>query len=317
MNTRVLPLVTFSLLMAAMFAAASDDALVAHLPLSADLRDHSASKLAVKVVGDVTVVDGAARFDGDGDWLELPHVALNKGPFAVAIWIRVTGRNPMYGLVEQQGSARRNEWLHLMLRGAWQPFLGQYINDAVSPVMIDPQEWTHLVFQHDGERQQIWINGAPVVFRKCEVYAGAAGVTAIGKSPRWNNVPSKDFEGFMREVRIYKRSLRADEIGVLADDGSGRVKFAAQANVPEVDRGVRVRNIGVPLLSIDGNKLLITGEAAQILDLEIADSIGGEWRPLLTLTNKLGRVELVDENMPASGKRFYRINVRGALPVNY
>jgi hypothetical protein len=316
MNMRVLRLVIVSILAAVVSAGARDDGLVVHLPLTADLRDHSPSKLHVKVVGKVEVVEGSARFGGDGDWLELPHVALNNRPFAVTMWIRVTGKDPMYGLVEQEGTRRRNEWLHLMLRGTWQPFLGQFLTDAVSPVMINPQQWTHLVFQHDGQRQQIWIDGAPVVFRKCEPYGGASGVTAIGKSPRWNNVPSKDFEGSMRDVRIYSRALRAEEIAALSDDGSGRAKLASGADIPEVAPGVRARNIGVPLLSIDGNKLLITGEAAQILDLEMADSIGGDWQPLLTLTNRLGRVELTDANMPPSGRRFYRINVRGALPAN-
>lgn len=289
-----------------------DEGLLAHLPLTGDLRDHSTNNVPVSVIGQVEIVDGAAWFGSQTNWLELPYLPLNKGPFAVALWINVTGRNPMYGLLEQQGSSRRNEWLHLMLRGAWQPFLGHFLNDAVSPLMINPQRWTHLVFQHDGQRQQIWIDGAPVVFRKCEPYGGSSGLTCLGKSPRWTNVPSKDFEGFMREVRIYGRALRPEEIGALA--GGGQV---SGSNLPEVERSVRARNIGVPLLAIDGNRLLITGEASQILDLETADSIGAEWQPFVTLTNQFGRLEYVDAQMPASGKRFYRIKVRGALPVNY
>jgi hypothetical protein len=289
-----------------------DRGLLAHLPLTADLRDHSTNGVEVNVMGKVPIVDGAAYFGGESNWLELPYLPLNKGPFAVAMWITVTGKNPMYGLVEQRGSDSRNQWLHLMLRGAWQPFLGYYINDAVSPITIDPRKWTHLVFQHDGQRQQIWIDGAPVVFRKCEPYGGSAGVTCIGKSPRWSNVPSKDFEGFMRDVRIYRRALEPAEIPEL----SGRVATPL-ATVTEVERAVRVRNIGVPLLSIDGNKLLITGEASQILDLEMTDSIGAEWQPFVTLTNRSGRLEYTDAQMPASGRRFYRIKVRGALPVNY
>jgi hypothetical protein len=304
--------------LAKLSGAALEEGLLAHLPLASDLRDHSTNQVPVTVIGKVEIVDGAAYFGGKTNWLELPHLPLNKGPFAVAMWVRVTGRNPMYGLVEQQGSSRRNEWLHLMLRGTWQPFLGHFLNDAVSPLMINPQRWTHVVFQHDGERQQIWIDGAPVVFRKCEPYGGSSGATCIGKSPRWNNVPSKDFEGLMRDVRIYGRALRPEEIAALGNGGQNpRGVAALGSNVPEVEREVRARNIGVPLLAIDGNKLLITGEASQILDLETADGIGAEWQPFVTLTNQFGRLEYTDAQMPASGKRFYRIKVRGALPVNY
>jgi len=296
------------------FGSTLDEGLLAHLPLSADLQDHSTNRWAVQLAGKVEIGEGAARFRGESNWLVLPHLPLNKGPFAIAMRVAVTGKNPMYGLLEQEGARRRNEWLHLMLRGTWQPFLGQYLNDAVSPSMINPRKWTHLVFQHDGERQQIWIDGAPVVFRKCEPYEGAAGSTCIGKSPRWSNVPSQDFEGFMRDVRIYGRALRPEEIAEL---GAGDKAGVAALSAPEVERNVRARNIGVPLLAIDGNKLLITGEASQILDLEMAESIGAEWQPFMTVTNQTGRLELVDAQMPASGRRFYRIKVRGALPVNY
>lgn len=299
-------------------AAALDEGLLAHLPLTTDLRDHSTNNHPVTVNGKIQIAQGAAHFAGESNWLELPHLPLNNGPFAAAMWIKVTGRNPMYGLVEQEGSRRRNHWLHLMLRGTWQPFLGHFLNDAVSPSMIDPQRWTHLVFQHDGERQQVWIDGAPVVFRKSEPYGGSSGVTCIGRSPRWNNVPSKDFEGFMRDVRFYARALQPGEIATLAGAGGNQQVVAALgSNVPEVERDVRARNIGVPLLAIDGNRLLITGEASQILDLETTDSIGAEWQPFVTLTNRFGRLEYIDALMPPSGKRFYRIKVRGALPVNY
>jgi hypothetical protein len=296
------------------YAGTLDEGLLAHLPLNADLRDHSTNQVTVQAVGKIEIRDGAACFGGESNWLELPYLPLNKGRFAVAMSITVTGKNPMYGLVEQEGARRGNQWLHLMLRGTWQPFLGQFLNDAVSPLPVNPRKWTHLVFQHDGERQQIWIDGAPVVFRKGEPYEGSSGSTCIGKSPRWNNVPSQDFEGFMRDVRIYGRALRAEEIAEL---GSGDRTRVTALSVPDVERGVRARNIGVPLLAIDGNKLLITGEASQILDLEMAESIGAEWQPFLTLTNLLGRLEYVDAQMPASGRRFYRIKVRGALPVNY
>jgi hypothetical protein len=119
----------------------------------------------------------------------------------------------------------------------------------------------------------------------------------------------------MRDVRIYGRALRAEEIAELG--GGEKASSVAPLSMPEVERNVRARNIGVPLLAIDGNKLLITGEASQVLDLEMAESLGAEWQPFMTLTNHFGRLELVDAQMPASGRRFYRIKVRGALPVPY
>ncbi|MFA5192609.1 MAG: hypothetical protein WC740_18020 [Verrucomicrobiia bacterium] len=38
----------------------------------------------------------------------------------------------------------------------------------------------------------------------------------IGKSPRWSNVPSADFQGAMRHIQIYGRALSPVEIDSLA-----------------------------------------------------------------------------------------------------
>ena len=297
--------------------ASLESGLLAYLPLTEDLLDHSKSQLPVSVTGRVAVVQQAAFFPGESDWLELPHIDLHNRPFAVALWVHVIGRNPMYGLVEQRDKATRNEWLHLMLRGAWQPFLGQFLTDAVSPVSLRPYTWAHLVFQHDGQRQQIWINGAMVVARRCELYNGADGATCIGKSPRWSNVPSKNFEGFLRDVRIYGRVLQADEMAALSGTPARPAALASDAPNVEVEPNVKAAHIGVPFLSIDGNKLTITGENRQIYDIEATEQVGGVWQPLMSVTNRGVPLELTDTDMPSSGRRFYRIKVRDTVPPGY
>jgi len=40
----------------------------------------------------------------------------------------------------------------------------------------------------------------------------------IGKSPRWSNVPSADFQGAMRHIRIHGRALSPVRIDSLARD---------------------------------------------------------------------------------------------------
>ena len=310
-----------SLALLALFALAAaargalGDGLLAHLPLKKDLLDHSSNHLSVSVTGNVAIVEGAAQFGGS-DWLQLPFIDLHERAFAIALWVKVTGRNPMYGLLEQRGAAGRNRWLHLMLRGSWQPFLGQSLNDAVSPAGLAPNEWTHLVFQHDGQRQQIWINGELIVARQGERYAGTSGATCVGRSPLWSNVPSKHFEGLMRDVRIYGRALSADEIvslcgtNVATARGRSGLGRAATIEEVEVDPSVKIAHLGLPLLSIDGNQLTITGENGQSYDLEGAESLAGPWKLLTTLTSHGVPLRFNDATAPPAGRRYYRVNIR-------
>ena len=134
--------------------------LVVHLPLKDDLRDHSAKPHPVEVSGIVELKDGAAWFPGKEDWLELPFIALNDRPYAIAVWVKPVGDSPSYGVLAQYDRSEPNHHFHLMIRDGLRPWLGHYVNDLVSPVSLSNSgAWQHLVFQYADGRQQIWING--------------------------------------------------------------------------------------------------------------------------------------------------------------
>jgi hypothetical protein len=181
-----------------------------------DLRDHSARSLPVVVVGDVRVAEGAAVFPGDGNWLDAPHVDLARRPFAISLWVNVKGAKPGYGLVRQYDSATQNRHLHAMLRGTLQPHLGFYINDSRAPDPLPRDRWIHLVFQYTGADQEIWVDGRRASVKAAAPFEGTSGVTSIGRTPRWSDVPSGDLEGLMRELRIYGRALSTPEIAALS-----------------------------------------------------------------------------------------------------
>jgi hypothetical protein len=303
----------------------SDDGLQFYLPLNQDLLDHSPNHLPVAVTNQVEIRDGAAWFSGKESWLEFPFVDFGKRSFTVTMWIKLTGREAMYGLLDQKdesadGQVGWGHWLHLMLRGGRQPYLGFYINDSMSPLGVSVNEWTHLAFQYTGTSQQLWINGELICSRKTEAYGGKKGVTMVGRSPRWNNVPSVDFEGAMADLRGYDRSLSPDEIWQLAASIPGGNSKAGTPRVRRATANVAVLPViqddapllGVPFLSIDGRKLIITGESRQIYDLQVTDDVSAGWQNLVTLTNQLGHVEYTDDGSPDSVLRFYRIAVRNS-----
>ncbi len=295
------------------FPATDDEHLLLYLPLSHDIADHSAAAKSVRAEGKITFKDDAASFDGHA-WLELPDLRFDQ-TFAVSVWVK-PGTNTTYGILEERESNVRGHHFHLMLRDL-HPWLGFYVNDVVSPTAIAPNQWTHLVFQFDGKYQQIWVNGELRCQRSTKRYLGTQGVPRLGKTPRWTNVKSSDYEGGMKEFRVYDRALAPNEIAALAST-SARIASAGIASrrtnkgtSGAADAIVNAQAVGtVPTLFIDKERLTITGARGQIYDLEVTSSLSDAWRSLATVTNANGSAEFVDTDAQASPQRFYRILVR-------
>ena len=298
---------------------AQDSGLILHLPLDGDIRDRSANQHFVTNNNALVFRDRAAWFSGNETGIGITNINLASRPFTVCMWIKVSGTQMMYGLVEQLGAKRRHHWLHLMLRGARQPYLGFYINDAISPRGIQGNKWTHLLFSYDGTHQMIWIDGEAACARKARPYRGSGHNTLwVGRSPRWNNVPSHDFQGGMRDFRIYDRVLTVKEIYELADR---LIRLPASLGVSGVPKPAempaslsRARDGGLPYLLIDNGRLTIGGEHAQIYEIEAASRLGipSPWKSLGLITNLNGRAEFVDPGHSPQRQRFYRIKHIGA-----
>lgn len=276
------------------FAAETNpQALLLHLPLTNDFKDQSPQRYEVDTEGAVEIRDGSAWFGVGAKWIEAPHLALNARPFAVALHVRPVGHQH-YGLVEQRGGTVGSQHLHLMLRGRLQPYFGFLGHDLMSPVSIPTNQWTHLVFQFDGTRQQIWMNGDLICEGRAPAYAGTSGATRLGRSPRWSNVAAQDFEGGVRDVRIYGRKLSFEEIARL----NNPAKTPASSDAP------------VPLLSSKGNTLTIRGTVGEVYEVEVTGNLDGPWQRLATLTNIAGYAQCPDPDAARPGDRYYRINTR-------
>jgi hypothetical protein len=201
--------------------------LLFHLPLTSSLKDHSAKQLPVELRGEgaIEILNGAAHFPGNA-YLVLPHIPLENRPFAFAAWIRPEGKVLGYGLLEQNDGAP-NKHLHILFRDPDKPYIGFYMNDLRAPASITAElGWTHLVFQFTGSHQQIWINGMLAIERVSDPYLGEKGETHIGTAPKWDNVPTQNFKGYMRDVRLYGAALTPVQIRVLSGTADGNPRGA-------------------------------------------------------------------------------------------
>ena len=292
--------------------------LVLHLPLTTNFSDRSDHQHEIEAHGEVLLRDGAAYFPGKNAWVELPHLPLNERPFAIAMWVRPTGNEQIYGLLEQRDTNERNKLFHLQLRSDLQPYMGFFGNDLIGPGSIPRNGWTHLLFQFDGTFQEIWINGHRVCRRRAVgAYEGKAGLTRLGRSPRWTNMPIRDFEGYMCGVRFYDRSLVMSEVAELQQldvpDRESRRPRPTRA-LDTLPAGTApttiVRAPLPPHLLIDGIKLTITGRAGDIYELQTTADLGLPWEALVTVTNSTGEVQIVDRDAEKIPQRFYRIRVQ-------
>lgn len=288
--------------------------LAAHLPLRTDLRDASAYAHPVQVAGRVGLRDGAAWFEGKGDWLELPHIGLNDRPYSVAMWLRPTGEVPTYGLVQQWDRSVTGHIFHLMIRDGLRPWLGHYVNDLVSPLSLKAGgDWQHLCFQYTGTHQQIWINGRLICERKAEAYKGTEGLTCVGRNPDWNNVPGSDYQGAMSDFRLYQRALGLDEITTLSTQvpAGGAEKPPRVAPVAQAPGAVAPAGAGdSPIFSIDGASLVLRGVPGEEYVVEDSPDLI-KWEVLATLTlPESGEIKFVDEDAEKYQQRFYRIRYR-------
>jgi Concanavalin A-like lectin/glucanases superfamily len=191
--------------------------LTVHLPLTGHLKDHSAFHHTVKVHGQVDLEGEAARFPGNGSWLELPHIRLERRPFAIALWVKLVGSRRMYGLLDQRDESAFNRHLHLMLE-AGRPMFGQFGNQNRGATIVQPGVWTHLTFRYTGRAREIWVNCLRVVSDPTALaYHGIKGTTNIGRDPGLASRPAADFDGFMRELRIYEGLVSEERLFSLCE----------------------------------------------------------------------------------------------------
>jgi hypothetical protein len=244
------------------------------------------------------------------------------------MWINPEAAHPVYGLVEQREDDLLNRHFHLMLRGSLQPHLGFYVNDVISPIGIPSSGWTHLVFQFTGAHQQIWINGRLICERAAKPYRGVKGLTRVGRTPHWPNVPAWDFQGLMRELRIYGRALSFAEIVSLQGQApsattannplASQPSFVPAAAAAQTEPWAQAQPAAVPFLSIEKDHLTINGSTGQIYVLQATTNLAVPWQPLALLTNVSGRVDFTDVDAANLEERFYRIQVQqaaAAVPV--
>ena len=187
------------------------------LPMRDGFRDYSKNHLVGEVNGHLRQEKEGAYFDGEGDCIIFPGFDFKNKDFAISMWTRVTGNFGNYGILQQKSANRKGEWLHLVLREQMQPMFSFYVINTWGKTRFRKKDgWRHLLVQYADGKCEIHVNGKLDASSSKPPFFGKGGKFIIGLTPKWSNVPSRDFEGYLSDFRVYSRSLTRNEIRHLA-----------------------------------------------------------------------------------------------------
>lgn len=185
-------------------------------------------------------VDGALSFDGNDDYVEVPHddALPFTTEFSVALWARTNGAFASQRLLSKEPiGSNGGFWLGLQ---AGYLFVGVGGGTHTPPSPLSADEWHHVAvtFSDDADRLVVYLDGL-VVLDETVTATIAANTAALIIGSNWEG---KTFAGPIDDVRVYDRPLPSEEVAELAgvipgqlahwpmDEGSGSTAYDAVGN---------------------------------------------------------------------------------------
>ncbi len=238
------------------FLAANDAyaSLVGHWTFDTDGTDSVGTNHGVVYGAQSTdgVLGGALVFDGQDDYVSLPHVAVTTEEFTVAAWANHYG--PGGGPEEINVIFSQRDWdpgnnratISLVTEAQVElpyPYAGAAIrstsgsNQTLKGPWQNYHEWHHYAITVDSDYLILFIDGLEVdrvQNNQSGNYTAGVDQIGIGKSTVFE-VDRRFFNGAIDDVRVYDEALSPEAIGALAAAGAGvfpvaHWKFDGDAN---------------------------------------------------------------------------------------
>jgi len=152
------------------------------------------------------VENGALVMDGEDDFVEAPHVALDGTSFSIDTVITLEELTACF--VSQRDQAEKDRWLHGIVKGNGAIRFGFFDDDLdTAPETVSTGERTRITFTYDADdnERKIAVNGKVLTSDKPQnSYRGRAGKTWIGMfSPE----RGRFLKGRMESFSIYPRAI--------------------------------------------------------------------------------------------------------------
>lgn len=215
--------------------------IVGSYPLNGDARDESVFANHGRITGAVPTVDRfgsadcALSFNGVDNYIEIPNSRSLRptNRLALTAWILVN-RPGFYPAVLNKGNVGNYQESYALYLTP-DNRLGFLINQdgslegrkqTESTFALPFDTWTHVAAVYDGAMMCVFVNGVPVARSFCSgtIFADDAPLL-IGKSDRESSEsPTSFFCGSIDDVKIFNRTLTAEEVNAIAAPGKTQAK---------------------------------------------------------------------------------------------
>jgi hypothetical protein len=245
-------------------------------------------------------IDGALSFDGTGDYVSLAPISVLTGDTVTAqAWIRVsdlTGSNP---ILTQNIFSMTKDGYYFQVSGSRPTFYvinGFTSAQAISPEIINADQWYHVAGTNDGSNLKLYVDGLLKSSVSSTGFTGVNNNAYIGS----DSISGLYYTGLIDDVRIYNRAVSESELQDIADPaGRWNLKDSWRASI---------YRYGSP--DWDDSGILPNPGAVVINEVMAHSNAGPDWIELHNTTNdtiNIGGWYLSDDNRDEPNLMKYRI----------
>lgn len=168
-------------------------------------------------------VGSSFKFDGNGALVGIPFAPAfdldPEGQFTISAWVRPEGQGHYQAVLVK--AATRGKWEYgIIIDPSGHFYSGRDANDvAQSTTVIAPGVWYQVAVTYDKGSITTYVNGVAEAHADGVKIAQSPAGLCIGHKGE-TSVPGEDpdwFQGQIDEVRLYNRTLSADEVKVIYD----------------------------------------------------------------------------------------------------
>ncbi|HLF71355.1 MAG TPA: LamG-like jellyroll fold domain-containing protein [Dehalococcoidia bacterium] len=172
-------------------------------------------------------VDGALRFDGADDRVDLPSQSIDRlGNLSLAFWLQTTSTSPLRSIVSAANATNDNEFSVFVINGTTVRLhtgetAGSYVEWSVPS--LPNGAWHHIAIVRDAsaDKATLYFDGAAVATRNTTLSALEVDANGFVLGQEQDTVganfdPNQAFAGSLDDVYVFGRLLTAAEIGNLA-----------------------------------------------------------------------------------------------------
>jgi len=187
---------------------------------------------------------GAYTFDGVNDYIETPSINIGTGAVTFSAWVKgnVMGANHEQGIIEFYNSTR--PWFFTLEKATYNNTLTIYVgyNDQTPNTISSPSglwpasdtNWHHVLMTRNSSEIVLYFDGNRVANSSHSNFVNFN----IGNRPVRVGYPSEQYwDGSIDEVRVWNRSLSADEI---------KQQYYSNLNKYDTDKWIFYENESLP-----------------------------------------------------------------------